>query len=143
MRQGIAPQKCSAKACYCNSDTPWQFRLDRPHIGLVPVVEPESILQEAHRLTHGDRGADYGHPLDNMGLTADIVSAILSRKLKEPITASEMALVLAGVKLARQIHRPKRDNMTDTAGYAWVAQECLDEAVRRNDLTKETKTDGN
>jgi hypothetical protein len=102
-------------------------------------LEHESILEEAFRLTHGPRAADYGHPLDNMGLTAAIVSAILSRKLKESISADEMALVLVGVKLARQLHRTKRDNMTDIAGYAWVAQECLDEIVRRNGLsTKET-----
>lgn len=98
-------------------------------------VPEESILQEAHRLTHGPRRADYGHPLDDYSRTAAIATALLSHKLKadEQISAAEMALLMVGVKLSRQVNHPKRDNMVDAAGYAWVAQECLDEQERRND----------
>ena len=88
----------------------------------------ESILQEAHRLTHGDRNASYGHPLDDYSRTAALVSALLAHKLTAPIAAPEMALVMCCVKLSRQMNTPKRDNLTDLAGYAWVAQECLDKA---------------
>lgn len=97
--------------------------------GIDPPVN--SILQEAHSLTHGDRGVDYGKPIDDYTRTAALVSALLGHKLKEPLTASEMALAMVCVKLSRQIHRPKRDNTVDGAGYFWVAQECLDEAARR------------
>lgn len=102
--------------------------------GVQPNVrtESESILQEAHRLTHGDRRADYGHPLDDYTRTAALVSALLAHKLKESLTADEMALAMVCVKLSRQIHRPKRDNTVDGAGYFWVAQECRDEADRRS-----------
>lgn len=104
----------------------------------------ESILQEAHRLTHGPRQADYGHPLDDYQRTAAIATALLSHKLKddEHISAEEMALLMVGVKLSRQVNHPKRDNMVDAAGYAWVAQECLDERARRTGpqiSTTETK----
>ncbi len=91
----------------------------------------ESILQEAHRLTHGDRNKDYGPPLDDYTRTANLVSALLAHKLKEPLTASEMAMTMICVKLSRQVHSPKRDNMVDAAGYAWVAQDCIDETERR------------
>ena len=93
---------------------------------------PESILQEAHRLTHGDRQKAYGHPLDDYTRTAAMVSAMLAHKLKEPLAPHEMALVMVCVKLSRQINAPKRDNMVDGAGYCWVSQECLDEAERRS-----------
>lgn len=93
--------------------------------------EAESILQEAHRLTHGPRRKDYGHPLDDYSRTAALVNALLAHKLREPLTASDAALVMCCVKLSRQVNAPKRDNMTDLAGYAWVAQECLDEEARR------------
>lgn len=93
----------------------------------------ESILQEAHRLTHGPRGQDYGHPLDDYTRTAGMVSAMLAHKLKTPLTPAEMAAVMICVKLSRQMHSPKRDNMVDAAGYAWVTQECLDEETRRRD----------
>lgn len=91
----------------------------------------ESILQEAHRLTHGPRRADYGHPLDDYTRTAALVSAMLAHKLKEPLTAHEMALAMVCVKLSREMHTPKRDNATDGAGYFWVAHACLEETERR------------
>lgn len=91
----------------------------------------ESILEEAQRLTHGPRQADYGHPLDDYTRTAALVSALLEHKLVSPLTAHEMALVMGCVKLSREMHSQKRDNLTDLAGYAWVAHACLEEAARR------------
>jgi len=98
------------------------------------TTETESILQEAQRLTHGDRAKDYGHPLDDYTRTAALVSALLAHKLSEPISPHEMAMAMICVKLSRQVNHPKRDNMTDAAGYAWVSQECVDEAARRAPL---------
>ena len=91
----------------------------------------ESILQEAQRLTHGDRNLDYGHPLDDYTRTAAIVSGLLAHKLRVPLTPDEMAAVMICVKLSRQMHRKKRDNTVDGAGYFWVVQEILDEQERR------------
>jgi Domain of unknown function (DUF6378) len=99
-----------------------------------------SILLEAHLLTHGPRQSDYGHPLDDFTCTAAIASALLSNKLTEPITASEMALIMVGVKLSRQSRQAKRDNTVDGAGYFWVAQECLDEKARRDAKVSTTET---
>lgn len=96
------------------------------------LQQSESILQEAQRLTHGPRGADYGPPLDDYNRTAALVSTLLQHKLKEPISAHEMALAMCCVKLSREMNAPKRDNMTDLAGYAWVAQEIKDETTRRD-----------
>lgn len=95
------------------------------------LVQPESILQEAQRLTHGPRQADYGHPLDDYTRTAALVSALLAHKLREPLTPAEMALAMVCVKLSRQVHAPKRDNCTDGAGYFWVSYECDEEKKRR------------
>lgn len=92
--------------------------------------ESESILQEAERLTHGNRNKDYGHPLDDYTRTAALASALIAHKLTSPITAGEMAMIMICVKLSRQVHSPKRDNMTDAAGYAWVAHACEVETNR-------------
>jgi hypothetical protein len=93
--------------------------------------ERQSVLVEAEGLVHGDRNASYGHPLDDYTRTAALVSALLAHKLTEPITAEEMILAMCCVKLSRQVNKPKRDNMTDLAGYAECEQWCIDERQRR------------
>lgn len=95
----------------------------------------ESILQEAHRLTHGDRNAAYGHPLDDYTKTAEFWTTALrgAGLLKDDaaVTPELAALMMCLVKISRQLNAPKRDNMVDLAGYAWVAHECIEEAARR------------
>jgi hypothetical protein len=96
------------------------------------LVEPapqkrESVLLEAQGLVHGDRNADYGSPLEDWTRTAGMVSAMLAHKLRQPLTAEDCALILCCVKLSRQQHIQKRDNMTDLAGYAECVQWMIDE----------------
>jgi hypothetical protein len=96
-----------------------------------PDEQSETTLEEAYRLTHGPRRADYGHPLDDYTRTAALWSAMLAHKLREPITPEEAALCMVQVKLSRHMNAPKRDNMVDAAGYTWVAWECTEERERR------------
>jgi hypothetical protein len=98
---------------------------------MTEATERVSVLTEAQGLVHGDRNAAYGAPLDDFSRTAAMVSAMLAHKLKEPITAEELGLVMCCVKLSRQIHKAKRDNLTDLAGYAECVQWCIDERARR------------
>ena len=97
----------------------------------VPESGRESILTEAQRLVHGDRNAAYGHPLDDFARTAGMVSAMLAHKLKEPLTAEEVILIMCQVKISRQINKPKRDNMCDLAGYAECEDWCIEERKER------------
>lgn len=87
----------------------------------------EPVTDEATRLVHGDRNAAYGHPLDDMSRTAGMVSHALAHKLIEPLTAEDIACIMCLVKISRQMNRPKRDNLTDLAGYAecwdWITDE--------------------
>lgn len=83
---------------------------------------PETVLDEAQRLVHGPRQHDYGHPLDNFTAIAGAASSVFAAKLKEPLTAEDAALFLVLVKVCRQAHCPKRDNLTDIAGYAAVIE---------------------
>lgn len=104
------------------------------------MSEPESILQEAHRLTHGDRGAAYGLPHEDYGRVAQMFNALMAPKLKAPLTAHDMALAMCCVKLSRQVNSPKRDNMVDLAGYAWVGHECAEHERREAHSVKAPRT---
>lgn len=93
---------------------------------LLPGVQ-ETILQEAQRLVHGNRGADYGHPLDDFGKTARLWSVILGTK----VTEEQVALCMVAVKISRQINKPKRDNIVDGAGYFETLAMVIEEKERR------------
>lgn len=79
------------------------------------VDEAETILQEAQGLVYGDRGADYGHPIEDFTRTGRIWGAVLG--LDRDVTPNEVALCMVGVKMSREVNKPKRDNRVDGAGY--------------------------
>lgn len=87
----------------------------------------ESILEEAQRLVHGNRGADYGHPYYDFRRTAIMVTGLLRDKLKdwEKITPRDIPLIMNCVKMSREMNRPKRDNRADGAGY-WETLDMVD-----------------
>jgi len=87
------------------------------------IREPESILDEAKRITGGDRQNDYGHPRDDFERTAAIWNVVLADNLADgkKIEASDIPICMIGVKVARHVHTSKRDNLVDIAGYARTA----------------------
>lgn len=90
----------------------------------------ESILDEAHRIVYGDRPRDYGHPRDNFGLISQLWGAYLlhsSYNADGELQPRDVAMMNILQKVARDTHRPKRDNLVDIAGYAATADR-LDEA---------------
>lgn len=78
--------------------------------------ETESILSEAEKIVNGERQADYSDPVANFKHIAEIASAIMGKD----ITAEECCIVMIAVKLARENHKHKRDNLVDLAGYAEI-----------------------
>jgi hypothetical protein len=93
-----------------------------------PPPKQETILEEAQRLVHGDRGASYGHPADDFGRTAEYWTTTFKAKLKdaEKFEAGDIPMALICVKLSREVNKPKRDNMTDLAGYAETRRMVLE-----------------
>lgn len=86
-----------------------------------------TVLIEAFDLVFGDREKAYDHPKRNLEVTAKIWSGLLAYKLSSDITAEEVALMMVGLKLAREVYRPKRDNLVDAAGYIECAARVLGE----------------
>lgn len=111
------------------------------HPAVAPSPQPgvdasaETILQEAQRLVHGNRGADYGHPLDDFARTAKMWSGLFRDLLRPGVEfeAPHVGMGMVCVKLSREMNKPKRDNMTDGAGYCETVQMCREEIARRAD----------
>jgi hypothetical protein len=76
-----------------------------------------SILTEADSIANEERSRDYGHPLINHQRIAAFWNVQLAGILTAPITPRQVCLMMIGVKLAREINAPKRDNLLDIAGY--------------------------
>jgi len=77
---------------------------------------------KAAELVLGDRNNDYGSPHADFAGTALMWSGLLNEKLKERITASEVALMMTALKLRRQAHKDKDDNLIDAHGYLLCAE---------------------
>lgn len=74
------------------------------------------------------RGTDYGNVLDNHIRIASIWSVIL----EHPVKPEQVALCMAGTKIARLIQTPTHlDSWLDLAGYASVGSECVQASVER------------
>lgn len=74
-------------------------------------------LMKGHKLVHGDRGNNYGHPYEDFGRTVAAVNAFLGHKFKEPLGPEDIPLIMLCVKLSRESNLSKPDNLVDAAGY--------------------------
>lgn len=83
------------------------------------IPYPETCSEEAERLVNGDRQAAYSHPLDDYMKTAMMWSGALVHDLKpgHRITPEQAVIMMVQLKLSRELHMPKRDNLVDAHGY--------------------------
>lgn len=131
---------------------------DKVNEGYIPVT------LEAHDLVFGDRQKSYGHPLDDFSCTATCWEAYLKHRMHSKLRASwkgdandllifmrwfdeyfgvdaeDFGPMMILAKVSRQANAPKRDNMTDTAGYAETTERVIFELERRR-LEVELTTD--
>ena len=76
------------------------------------------VLERAISLIHGQRAKDYGDAQSSFQRMADLVNPII-KKADGNLSASDMALVMIQVKIARLQETPDHeDSWTDIAGYA-------------------------
>lgn len=93
---------------------------------------PETVLEEANRIIYGDREKTYGNPAKNFVATACLWQGYLKAKAEEQasdfitISALDVAHMMILLKMARELHMHKRDNVVDMAGYAGCIQKMED-----------------
>ena len=71
-----------------------------------------TVLEEAAEVVDS-RNDNYGHPSTNFRNIADLWTVILGI----PVSMEQVGLCMIALKIARQIHKPNRDNLVDMAGY--------------------------
>ena len=79
----------------------------------------ENILEQAKELVVGDRQEDYGDKLTNH----ENIAALWSIFLRKKLTAHDVAMCMALVKVARLMHARKTDSYIGLAAYAANAAE--------------------
>jgi Domain of unknown function (DUF6378) len=77
----------------------------------------EGLLAEAKEIVSGERREAYGHPKDNFSDIAKIWSVLF----KVEIMATQVALAMIMLKVLRENHSAKWDNLVDLIGYT----ECI------------------
>jgi hypothetical protein len=94
-------------------------------------VSEETILQEAQRIVHGDRGEAYGHPYDDYLATVTMWRAMILHRygVDVPLTPEFGCLMMVALKVSRECNKHKRDNLVDGCGYF----ECADMVLERMD----------
>lgn len=92
---------------------------DLPPLPQAPLPPAREILADAQEVL-GDRMDVHGNPERTLGRTADLWMAYLDR----PLSATDVAVMMALLKVARAEHNPDhRDNWVDAAAYVAMAGE--------------------
>jgi hypothetical protein len=89
----------------------------------VKPIDP-TLATDAIRLVTGDRQAAYAHPKVNFQRIADLWSPILGVK----VTPEQVALCSVQIKIAREIHAHKADNIIDAIGYLLCLDACREDS---------------
>lgn len=76
----------------------------------------------AAHLVLGSRNDDYGNPAPDFAGIALMWSGLLNTKLSAHITKEDVALMMCALKLRRQAHKPKADNLIAAHGYLLCAE---------------------
>lgn len=104
--------KAHEAQCNCN---PANAELRAPLV----VINSDPLMDEAWQLTTRDRHNQYGSAEDAFRAYGHIWTGLLQHKLKDDavIDASDVCLMMTGLKIAREVRNSKRDNVVDAHGY--------------------------
>lgn len=101
----------------------------REKYGIIKSMK-NTILDEAKTIVEGARQKGYGPPEDNFtyigkkwGVTLEILK---DWKPGDPVPPRIVALMMIDLKTCRDAFQPKRDNLTDIAGYALCGDKVTD-----------------
>ena len=89
---------------------------------------PLPILAEASSIIHGARNESYGDHEREAERIAAYWNTHLGDKLNDALTPDDVDIMMILLKVSREGHKHKRDNLVDLCGYAALMQERYDAA---------------
>jgi hypothetical protein len=98
------------------------------------ALNRKEALDAAAQCVLQDRNSTYGGPEESFGLTSDLWTSILRPILKDgaSVSASQVAMCMIGLKLARLAHNPTHaDSVVDVIGYGSCLAELATAARSR------------
>lgn len=87
----------------------------------------ETILDEAQRITSGERDKTYGHPLAHWERTVGMINARFGLNLRP----EDWGVCMILDKVARLANGYHRDSLVDIAGYSRCVERCEESGVSR------------
>ena len=84
------------------------------------IKKEASIFEKATKIVGTDRSEDYGDPIDMCEHIASLWSAYLKTPEESPLKASDVSMMMILMKVAREKHNHKEDNLIDIMGYAAI-----------------------
>ena len=97
----------------------------------------QEILDLAKKCVCGEREADYGKPEDNFRTIAGLWSVYLDSahpKIKHVVSAKDVAVMMALLKIARIATGKSPDSFVDLAGYAACAGEIVGDGPQNSNF---------
>ena len=92
------------------------------------------LLDQAQNIVTKDRDEQYGDPEDSFAQ----IAAFWGIYLDTNIDSDDVGMMMMLLKIARQSHKPKDDNLIDIAGYA----ACVAEILHRPNTNQEEFVSG-
>lgn len=130
-------KKCSNPACDKPAQSPLpccSARCEAIVHGriIVAPVSPEytrreTIAEEAQRLIGGEKRDSYGSVQESFERIAAVWNALIKKKLAEPLSPADVALLMSAFKLCRESHANKRDNRVDAIAYLLLMDSLIKE----------------
>ena len=85
----------------------------------------KSVLMDAYAVVHEERDPEYGPAIEDFTSLGVLWATLINRFLKKQgfksipvIPPRVVGNMMIALKINRDVHFPKRDNMVDVAGYA-------------------------
>lgn len=85
----------------------------------------ESVLAEAERLINGPKRDAYGPVKESF----DVIAMGWEVIIGAPVSAMQVTLCMAWLKICREVNKHQRDNLVDLAGYAGLGEHLAPESL--------------